>query len=665
MIGDFGFFFLLIALIAAVIQAVVPLIGSYSSQSPHGTAAMLVARRSALIGWIFATAAFICLVWAFVINDFSLRYVASHSNSQLPLHYRVSAVWGAHEGSLLLWIMILASWTLAVARYSKTLPLQFVARVLAVLGFVQIGFLLFTILTSNPFESLLPNIALEGADLNPLLQDFGLIVHPPLLYMGYVGFSVVFAFAIAALLSGEIEQAWSRWARPWTLAAWMFLSIGIALGSWWAYYELGWGGWWFWDPVENASFMPWLAGAALVHSLAATDQRGVFKSWTLLLAITTFSLSLLGTFLVRSGVLTSVHSFAADPERGLFILIFLVIVIGVSLLLFALRAGRLNSNTDYQILSRETFLLANNIFLSVATFMVLLGTLYPVISPLFGGDEVSVGPPYFNPMFAAITLPMLAFLGLGQRLQWRHHRKPVTRTTLLGLAMSVLAAVLIVTLVDGWQHWQLLVGLALASWVMWHLTLDFKHKHSNAEAVKRRVRKGSLAYYGMTLAHLGLLVSLLGVIFVSAFSVEKDLRLETGETVSVYDYQFTLERHDIIRGPNYLADQLTINVATEQQPIGSLLPQKRRYNASGQIMTEAAIDAGLMRDLYVAIGENIGDGAWAVRIYVKPWIRWIWLGALMMALGALLAAFDRRYRNKSTIASNSDEVPVAAREFQP
>jgi len=576
MIPELGHLAMILALCLAVVQATLPLIGAWRGDRQWmGLAQPAAWGQFAFLGFSFA-----CLTYAFMVDDFSVAYVAHNSNSALPWYYKFSAVWGAHEGSLLLWAFILAGWTFAVAIFSRQLPEDMLARVLGVMGLISIGFLLFLIVTSNPFERLLPQVPMDGRDLNPLLQDFGLIVHPPMLYMGYVGFSVAFAFAIAALLGGRLDAAWARWSRPWTLVAWAFLGLGIALGSWWAYYELGWGGWWFWDPVENASFMPWLVGTALIHSLAVTEKRGVFKSWTVLLAIAAFSLSLLGTFLVRSGVLTSVHAFATDPERGVFILIFLLMVVGGSLTLFAMRAPVVKSQVGFGLWSRETLLLVNNLLLVVATAMILLGTLYPLLLDALSGAKLSVGPPYFNAMFVPL---------IGVR-----------------------------DLLDKTRHKGLFKGM----------------------------RSLAPSYWGMHLAHLGLAVCAIGVVLTSHQSAERDLRLAPGESLSLGGYEFVFEGAVHHEGPNFTSDKATIRVLDGDKQIATLHPEKRLYTVQQMPMTEAGIDAGFTRDLYVALGEPLGDGAWAVRVHIKPFVRWIWLGALMMGLGGVLAASDRRYRVK-------------------
>jgi len=641
MIPELGHLAMILALCLAVVQATLPLIGAWRGDRQWmGLAQPAAWGQFAFLGFSFA-----CLTYAFMVDDFSVAYVAHNSNSALPWYYKFSAVWGAHEGSLLLWAFILAGWTFAVAIFSRQLPEDMLARVLGVMGLISIGFLLFLIVTSNPFERLLPQVPMDGRDLNPLLQDFGLIVHPPMLYMGYVGFSVAFAFAIAALLGGRLDAAWARWSRPWTLVAWAFLGLGIALGSWWAYYELGWGGWWFWDPVENASFMPWLVGTALIHSLAVTEKRGVFKSWTVLLAIAAFSLSLLGTFLVRSGVLTSVHAFATDPERGVFILVFLLMVVGGSLTLFALRAPVVKSQVGFGLWSRETLLLVNNLLLVVATAMILLGTLYPLLLDALSGAKLSVGPPYFNAMFVPLMAALMLTLGVGIMVRWKD--TPVK--WLLGMLTPVLITSVVLgglgSLLFGDFNWAVLAVSLLAAWVVIASVRDLLDK-TRHKGLLRGARSLAPSYWGMHLAHLGLAVCAIGVVLTSHQSSERDLRLAPGESLSLGGYEFVFEGTVHHEGPNFTSDKATIRVFDGDKQIATLHPEKRLYTVQQMPMTEAGIDAGFTRDLYVALGEPLGDGAWAVRVHIKPFVRWIWLGALMMGLGGALAASDRRYRVK-------------------
>lgn len=641
MIPELGHLAMILALCLACVQGTLPLIGAWRGDRQW----MSLAQPAAWGQFAFLAFAFACLTYAFMVDDFSVSYVAQNSNSALPWYYKFSAVWGAHEGSLLLWAFILSAWTFAVSVFSRQLPEEMLARVLGVMGLISIGFLLFLIVTSNPFDRLLPQSPMDGRDLNPLLQDFGLVVHPPMLYMGYVGFSVAFAFAIAALLGGRLDAAWARWSRPWTLVAWAFLGIGIALGSWWAYYELGWGGWWFWDPVENASFMPWLVGTALIHSLAVTEKRGVFKSWTVLLAIAAFSLSLLGTFLVRSGVLTSVHAFATDPERGVFILVFLLVVVGGSLTLFALRAPVVKSQVGFGLWSRETLLLINNLLLVVATAMILLGTLYPLLLDALSGAKLSVGPPYFNAMFVPLMAALLLALAVGILVRW----KDTPLRWLLGMLTPVLivSAVLggLGALAFGDFHWAVLAVSFLAAWVVLASVRDLLDK-TRHKGLLNGVRSLAPSYWGMHLAHIGLVMCALGVVLTSQQSAERDLRLAPGESLELGGYQFVFEGAQHHEGPNYTSDRATIHVLDGDRQIAVLHPEKRLYTVQQMPMTEAGIDAGFTRDLYVALGEPLGDGAWAVRVHIKPFVRWIWLGGLMMAFGGMLAASDRRYRVK-------------------
>ncbi|KXX65347.1 heme lyase CcmF/NrfE family subunit [Marichromatium gracile] len=656
MVPELGHFALILALAITLVQAVLPLAGSFTGNRTW----MTMARPLAWGQLTFIGIAFGCLLLAFLTDDFSVIYVASNSNTLMPLVYKVSAIWGAHEGSLLLWALMLAGWGAAVAAYSKNLPLPMVARVLAVMGMVAIGFLLFMLLTSNPFERIYP-APLEGRDLNPLLQDPGLAIHPPMLYMGYVGFSVAFAFAIAALIGGKLDAAWARWSRPWTTVAWVFLTIGIALGSWWAYYELGWGGWWFWDPVENASFMPWLVGTALIHSLAVTEKRAAFKSWTVLLAISAFSLSLLGTFLVRSGVLTSVHAFATDPTRGSFILLFLCVVIGGSLALYAWRAADISGGGRFDLLSRESFLLVNNLLFATLTVLVLFGTLAPLIYEAAGWGKISVGFPWFNKMFVALSPLLVLATGVGPNTRWKHD-EPVRLLRALWLAAGLGIAAFLLVSWPGFSARDIGVGLGIGMslWlVVTHLAslLDrLKHK-GGLRALRRDINPSSRSYYGMLLAHLGLAVFIVGVTLVSNDGAETDVRMSPGDVHEASGYRFQFNGVTPIEGPNYTAQRGEFVVYDGEREIAVLHPEKRRYVSGGMPMTEAAIDAGLLRDIYVSLGEPIGNsGDWALRLYYKPYVRWIWLGAILMALGGVLAASDRRYRsvrNRATAPSGA------------
>ncbi|NNE05777.1 MAG: heme lyase CcmF/NrfE family subunit [Xanthomonadales bacterium] len=633
MTAEIGQVLLIAALFTALLLGTVPLLGA-SSRQP---ALMAVAGRAAIIQAVLLAGAFALLTRAFIVQDFSVEYVAMNSNSLLPLKYRFSAVWGAHEGSLLLWELILAAWTMAVALFSRSLPVHFRARVLGVLGLVSVGFLLFIVFTSNPFARILPP-AVEGRDLNPLLQDPGLIIHPPMLYMGYVGFAVAFAFAIAALLGGQVNREWVRWSRPWTHVAWAFLTFGIALGSWWAYYELGWGGWWFWDPVENASFMPWLVGTALIHSQAVTEKRGAFRNWTLLLAIAAFSLSLLGTFLVRSGVLTSVHAFASDPTRGVFILIYLVIVVGGSLALFAFKSPKMIQGEGFAGMSRETMLLINNLILAVMAAMVLIGTLYPLAVDALGAGKISVGAPYFGLLFAMLLVPMVMALPVAVFSRWRQDG--------LRRVLGRLAPPAAIALVAGVATWLMvpdagLRGIAGTTGGVWLMAAALAWPVARLRA-GGRISRGEIA---MTSAHFGIGIFLIGVSMTGAISSEQHLRMVAGDTFEMAGYEFRFEGTRPVEGPNYVADEGTFVVSRDGEQVTTLRSQKRRYHGNQQIMTEAAIDAGLTRDLYVSLGEPLESGrAWAVRIYHKPFVRFIWLGALFMTAAGLLGAADRRLR---------------------
>ncbi|HMU91230.1 MAG: heme lyase CcmF/NrfE family subunit [Pseudomonadales bacterium] len=641
MIVELGHFALILAFMLALALVVIPLGGVLSGRR----AWMALARPLASGQFVLLLLSAAALEHALLTDDFSVAYVASNSNSQLPAIYKFSAFWGAHEGSLLLWLLLLAGWSFAVARFSRRLPLDMVARVLAVMGAVATGFHLFLLTTSNPFARLLPIPPAEGRDLNPLLQDPGLVIHPPMLYMGYVGFSVAFAFAIAALTSGRLDAAWARWSRPWTAVAWLFLTLGITLGSWWAYYELGWGGWWFWDPVENASFMPWLIGTALIHSLAATEKRGVFKSWTVLLAIFAFSLSLLGTFLVRSGVLTSVHAFAVDPQRGMFILLFLLLVIGGSLTLYAMRAPTVASQTRFELWSRESFLLFNNLLLTVACASVLIGTLYPLAyEALNAGRKISVGPPYFNAVFIPLMGLLILFMGAGPLLRWRATDRSELLRRLLWMALIALPLALLLP----WLLVRALIpstaiAALLAGWIGAGLLLDLiiKGRQLHAQGGLRRL---PISHWGMVAAHLGVAVTALGIALVSHHSSERDLRLKPGESAELAGHRFQFKGVSELAGPNYLASHGEVEVSRAGHPIATLAPQKRLYQARGNSMTEAAIDPGFTRDLYIALGEPLENGAWALRIQYKAYVRWIWLGGLLMVAGALLTLCDRRYR---------------------
>lgn len=657
MVPEYGHLALIIAFMLSVLLTVVPLVGTFT-----GRLLWINSARPLAIGmFIFTLVSFLVLVYAFLQDDFTVKYVAGHSNTLLPVFYKVTAVWGGHEGSVLLWALVLAGWTVAVALFSSELPLRMLAWVLSVMGGISAGFLSFILFTSNPFDRLLPNPVKEGNDLNPLLQDIGMIIHPPILYMGYVGFSVCFAFAIAALIGGRLDSSWARWSRPWTNMAWVFQTLGIMLGSWWAYYELGWGGWWFWDPVENASFMPWLVGTALVHSLAVTEKRGVFKSWTILLAILAFSLSLLGTFIVRSGVLTSVHAFATDPARGMFILAFLGVVVGGSLLLYAVRIPEIRSVHGFGLFSRESLLLVNNVLFAVATAGVLFGTLYPLLVDALWGAKLSVGPPFFNVMFAPLMILVAVFLGFGIMTNWKKTKLKNLRLWLaIPLLTSLIMGVLFPLLANAF-HWGTVAAVALGSWVILASVSDLVRKLRNSRPMWRGLRKISLSYWGMTVAHFGFAVCLIGVAVNTIESDHRDVRMVYGERQEVGGYEFELI--DVVpkRGPNYNAQVGEVKVYRDGQQVTTLFPEKRHYLSDrGNVMTEAGIDAGFSRDLFVALGDHLDNRAWSMRIHHYPLVRWIWGGAIFMALGGMLAVLDRRYRMKRTrVERESDHSGVS------
>jgi len=650
MIPELGHFALIIALLLALTQAILPL---YGAQRGNLTL-MAVARPAAQGQFVFVALAFACLAYSFVTNDFSVENVARNSFSQLPEVYRFTATWGSHEGSLLLWVLILGFWSTAVSVFSRHLPEDMAARVIGVMGLISVGFLAFLLTTSNPFERLLP-AAMDGNDMNPLLQDWGMIIHPPMLYMGYVGFAVAFAFAIAALLSGKMDVAWARWSRPWTTVAWAFLTLGIMLGSWWAYRELGWGGWWFWDPTENASFMPWLAGTALIHSLAATEKRGAFKAWTVLLALVAFSLSLLGTFLVRSGVLSSVHAFATDPARGAFILGFLAVVIGGSLVLYAWRAPKMITGSGFTWFSRESLLLANNVILIAALGAVLLGTLYPLFIDAMGLGKISVGPPYFNAVFVPLMAPALFLMGVGPLARWKEASLPdmVTRMKwALGVALAT--GLLLPLTLDGFKPWAAL-GFFLAAWIALAVlaALLDRLKYSQG-TLPQKLAALPRGFWGMLLAHFGMAVGIAGIAMVANYSTERDVRMEVDSYAELAGYTFTFRGTTEHDGPNYRAARGTLEVSKDGKPVATLHPEKRVYNASAMAMTEASVHPNIFRDIYVAMGEQLDDqGAWTVRLFHKPFINWLWFGALFMVAGGFMAASDKRYR----IALRRSEVP--------
>ena len=661
MIPEIGHFSLWLALGVAVVLGIVPMVGAARGNDSW----MAIARPFTVLLFSLVVLAFGCLVLSFIRHDFSVLYVASNSNTALPLQYRIAGVWGGHEGSLLLWVLMLCVWMVAVARFSAHLPQPVLARILSVMGLIAVGFLLFMLVTSNPFDRLFP-VPADGRDLNPLLQDMGMVTHPPLLYMGYVGFSVAFAFAIAALIGGNLDANWARWTRPWTTVAWMFLTIGIALGSSWAYYELGWGGWWFWDPVENASFMPWLVGTALIHSLAVTEKRGSFKSWTVLLAILAFSLSLLGTFIVRSGVLSSVHAFATDPKRGLFILVFLTLVIGASLALYAWRAPSVGLGARFAVFSKESLLLGNNVLLMVAASAVLLGTLYPLLLDALGMGKISVGPPYFDTVFMPLMAPLIFLMGVGPLARWKAAEiPPLVRRLRWAMGVAILASLL-----TGWIAGEVRLvatfGLVMAYWIVASLVVDLWERiQPNGKSwleAARKLRQLPRATVGMMLAHLGVAVFCFGVVMVKAYEVERDVQMNIGDTTTVKGYTFNFRGTRDITGPNYSAVQGLIEVTHNGKKLTEMRPEKRVYRVQQNPMTEAAIAVGLTRDLYVSLGEPTESGAWIVRVYVKPFVDWVWGGCMLMALGGLVAVSDRRYRNKQrreALLADSNAVGAA------
>ncbi len=641
MIPEIGQFALILALMIAAVLAILPQVGAARGNS-HLIA---IARPAAQAQFFFVLIAFGCLGYSFITNDFSVLNVASNSNSQLPLHYRLAATWGSHEGSLLLWTFMLTIWMVAVTLFSRHLPDAIVARVLSVMATVSVGFLLFMLLTSNPFTRLIP-AAPDGRDLNPLLQDPAMVAHPPMLYMGYVGMSVVFAFAIAALISGRLDASWARWSRPWTTVAWMFLTCGIALGSFWAYYELGWGGWWFWDPVENASFMPWLVGTALIHSLAVTEKRGGFKSWTVLLAIAAFSLSLLGTFLVRSGVLTSVHAFANDPKRGIFILAFLTIVIGGSLALYAWRAKQVGLGSKFELLSRESLLLTNNVLLAVAAGSVLLGTLYPLFMDALNLGKLSVGPPYFNAVFVPLMAPAMFLIGVGPIARWKQAKLPELATRLRwAFVIALIAGVAVPFLIGGWQ-WRASLGILLAVWIVATVIQNIWSRlriGAGELNLFERVKALPRGYYGMHLAHVGVAVFVAGITVVTGYQTEKDVKMQIGDKVSAGGYEFRLDNISQLQGPNYQAVRADVSVTKGGELVTLMHPEKRAFSAAQNVTSETAIDRSIFRDLYLSLGDQVEGGGWTVRVYHKPLVNWIWLGALIMAIGGAFAITDKRY----------------------
>ena len=641
MIAELGNYALALALALSVFLAVLPLIGAEKAN----VKLMALARPLTWSMFLALSLSFGALFYLFAVNDFSVQYIVNNSNSLLPLQYRLSAVWGSHEGSLLLWIWLLSLWAVGVATFTRKMPEEAVARVLSVMGLVSIGFLVFIIFSSNPFGRTFPDFPADGRELNPMLQDVGLIFHPPLLYMGYVGFSVAFAFAIASLMSGRLDTAWARWSRPWTMAAWVFLTLGIILGSWWAYYELGWGGWWFWDPVENASLMPWLAGTALIHSLSVTEKRSTFKAWTVLLAILAFSLCLLGTFLVRSGILVSVHAFASDPTRGLYILAYLVLVIGGSLLLYAFQGNKIKSLDNYQRYSRESLLLLNNIMLMAFLSVVFLGTILPLIHKQIGLGSISIGAPFFDQMFLILMVPFSLLLGIGPLVKWRRDQVSAIRTpVIISLIMMVALGFGLPYLVGDRLTVTAVLGVMMAAIIVILSLYEMHTRATHRDSFLTGVFKLSRSHWGMTLAHLGVAMTVFGIAMSQNFSIEKDVRMREGDSVQILDYQFTFKGLKITDGANYQGGTADIAITKNGKPEATLHAEKRFYNVSKMGMTEAAIDWGFSRDLYAALGEQLEDGSWGLRLYYKPFIRWIWFGGLFMAIGGLLCMLDKRYR---------------------
>ena len=650
MIAELGNYALALSLAIAILLAIFPLWGA-----EKGSVQLMSLARPMTYGlFVVLTFSFGALFYLFAVNDFSVQYVVNNSNTTLPIYYRLSAVWGSHEGSLLLWIWLLSLWSAAVALFSKHLPQEATARVLGIMGIISIGFLLFVLFTSNPFNRTFPEFPVDGKELNPLLQDVGLIFHPPLLYMGYVGFSVAFAFAIASLMTGKLDTAWARWSRPWTMAAWVFLTLGIVLGSWWAYYELGWGGWWFWDPVENASFMPWLAGTALLHSLAVTEKRGSFKAWTVLLAISAFSLCLLGTFLVRSGILVSVHAFASDPTRGLYVLAYLIVVIGGSLTLYAYKGSQIRSRDNAERYSRESLLWLNNILLMTALCVVLLGTLLPLVHKQLGLGSISIGAPFFDQMFLIIMTPFALLLGIGPLVKWRRDQFSAIRTpVIVSLIIMLIAGFALPYLLQDKLTGSAVLGTMMAVIIVLLSLYEMHQRATHRESFLKGVTKLSRSHWGMVLAHLGVAMTVWGIAFSQNYSVERDVRMSVGDTVQIADYDFTFKGISDANGPNYIGGKAQIDITYHGKPEATLFAEKRLYTVSKMPMTEAAIDWGFTRDLYVALGEKLENNAWALRLYYKPFIRWIWLGGLFMALGGLLCMFDRRYRFSKILSSEN------------
>jgi len=650
MIAELGNYALALSLAIAVLLAIFPLWGAEKGNVQF----MALARPMTYGLFLILSVSFGALFYVFAINDFSVQYVVNNSNTTLPIYYRLSAVWGSHEGSLLLWIWLLSLWSAAVALFSKRLPQEAVARVLGIMGIISVGFLLFVLFTSNPFTRTFPDFPVDGKELNPLLQDIGLIFHPPLLYMGYVGFSVAFAFSIASLMTGKLDTAWARWSRPWTMAAWVFLTLGIVLGSWWAYYELGWGGWWFWDPVENASFMPWLAGTALLHSLAVTEKRGSFKAWTVLLAILAFSLCLLGTFLVRSGILVSVHAFASDPTRGLYVLAYLIVVIGGSLTLYAYKGSQIRSRDNAERYSRESLLLLNNILLMTALCVVLLGTLLPLVHKQLGLGSISIGAPFFDQMFLIIMTPFALLLGIGPLVKWRRDQFSAIRTPVIAsVIIMLIAGVVLPYLLQDKLTVSAVLGTMMTVIIVLLSLYEMHQRATYRDTFWRGITKLSRSHWGMILAHLGVAMTVWGIAFSQNYSIERDVRMNVGDTVQIAGYDFTFKGISDANGPNYVGGKAQIDISRDGKHETTLYAEKRLYTVSKMPMTEAAIDWGFSRDLYAALGEKLDNNAWALRLYYKPFIRWIWLGGLFMALGGVLCMFDRRYRFSQILAKDN------------
>ena len=650
MIAELGNYALALSLAIAVLLAIFPLWGAEKGNVQF----MALARPMTYGLFLILSVSFGALFYVFAINDFSVQYVVNNSNTTLPIYYRLSAVWGSHEGSLLLWIWLLSLWSAAVALFSKRLPQEAVARVLGIMGIISIGFLLFVLFTSNPFTRTFPDFPVDGKELNPLLQDIGLIFHPPLLYMGYVGFSVAFAFSIASLMTGKLDTAWARWSRPWTMAAWVFLTLGIVLGSWWAYYELGWGGWWFWDPVENASFMPWLAGTALLHSLAVTEKRGSFKAWTVLLAILAFSLCLLGTFLVRSGILVSVHAFASDPTRGLYVLAYLIVVIGGSLTLYAYKGSQIRSRDNAERYSRESLLLLNNILLMTALCVVLLGTLLPLVHKQLGLGSISIGAPFFDQMFLIIMTPFALLLGIGPLVKWRRDQFSAIRTPVIAsVIIMLIAGFALPYLLQDKLTVSAVLGTMMTVIIVLLSLYEMHQRATYRDTFWRGITKLSRSHWGMILAHLGVAMTVWGIAFSQNYSIERDVRMNVGDTVQIAGYDFTFKGISDANGPNYVGGKAQIDISRDRKHETTLYAEKRLYTVSKMPMTEAAIEWGFSRDLYAALGEKLDNNAWALRLYYKPFIRWIWLGGLFMALGGVLCMFDRRYRFSKILSSEN------------